>query len=340
MSRIRFFAAIIVALLGGLLTTSAATAEADRTSPYRIAMIVYRGCEDACRGFRDYLAARKIPADVEILDAATDKRRLLDHIARVRRDKPDLLVTWGTTVSLEALGPFDAVDPARHIVDTPAVFMIVSNPVESRLVPNLQSSGRNITGTRYLVPEETQLKAARSYLPFSRLAVIYNPLEENSRLTVANLRRLAAVEDFTLIERQVGLRDGAPDPTSIGPLMAGIRKAGAQLLYQPPDTFLHMQRDTLTAAATAMGIPVLAAAEAPVLDSQALMGVVNRYYTVGQLTAAQAEKILVGKMAPRDIPIEAPRNFSFLVNMRVARELQRYPPMKVLRFAEVVQVGK
>ena len=333
---------LVVALLlqFGISVAAFAAAERSAANPYRITMIVYRGCEDACRGFRDHLATRRIPASVEVLDAATDRQRLHEHIARVRREKPDLLVTWGTTASLEAFGPFDAVDPAKHVTDIPALFMIVSNPIESRLVPNIESSGRNITGTRYLVPEETQLKAARSYLPFARLAVIYNPQEKNSVQTVAILRQLAGPLAFTLIERPVRLRDGAPDPASIRPLVAEVRKAGAQLLYQPPDTFLNLQQDLLTGAAVDLGIPVFAAAEGPVLNSNALMGVVNRYYTVGQLTAAQAERILVEGVAPRDIPIATPRNFSYLVNMRVARALQRYPPMKVLRFADVIQAGK
>lgn len=331
--------AVLVQLL--VLSPSAESADARNVAnPYRIAMIVYRGCEDACRGFRDYLTARKIPARVEILDAATDRQRLFDHIARVRREAPDLLVTWGTTASIEALGPYDAVDPARHIMNIPALFMIVSNPVESRLVPNLESSGRNISGTRYLIDEETQLKAARSYIGFSRLAVIYNPQEKNSLLTLGNLRRLAAPLGFTLIERPVRLRDGSPEVASIRPLVTEIRQAGAELLYQPPDTFLNLQQDVLTTAAVDAGIPVFAAAEGPVRHSQALMGVVNRYYTVGQLTAAQAERILVDKVAPRDIPISAPRNFSYLVNMRVAKILGRYPPMKVLRFAEVIQAAE
>ena len=308
-----------------------------KPAEYRIAMLVYRGCEDACQGFIDYLKLRKVPARVDILDAATDSDRMFAHIAKVKREKPDLVVTWGTTVSLEALGTYDKVDPSRHIIGIPAVFMIVSNPVDARLVPDLQSSGRNITGTRYLVSEEVQLKAARRYLPFDRLGIIYNPQEKNSVQTVANLRQQAALLKFTLIERAVKLTGGKPDPDSLPSLVAEVVRAGAQLLYQPPDTFLLMHRAALTGSAVAQGLPVLATSEAPVRDGQALMGIVNRYYTVGQLSAAQAERILVDKVSPSAIPIEAPRNFSFLVNLPVARALKLYPPMQVLKIADVIE---
>lgn len=325
-------------LLAGLCCLLCASAMSAAPPPqYKITMLVFRGCEAACQGFVDYIKARKIPAAIEILDAATDRQRMLTHIARVRRNKPDLVVTWGTTVSLEALGTYDAVDPAKHIVDVPAVFMIVSNPVGVRLVPDYQSSGRNITGTRYVVSEEVQLKVARSYLPFERLAIIYNPQEENSLQSLANLRQQAGSLGFTLIERPVGLAGGKPDPESLPRLVAEVARAGAQLLYQPPDTFLLLHRAALTGAAVAVDLPVFAAAEVPVRDGQALMGVVNRYYTVGQLSGAQAERILLHKVPPSEIPIEAPRNFSFLVNMPVARALKRYPPMQVLKIADVIE---
>lgn len=326
-------------LLAGLcsLLCAAVVFAAAPPAQYKITMLVFRGCEAACQGFVDYIKARKIPAAIEILDAATDRQRMQAHIARVRRNKPDLVVTWGTAISLEALGTYDGVDPSRHITDVPAIFMIVSNPVDLRLVPDHQSSGRNITGTRYLVSEEVQLKAARSYLPFERLGIIYNPQENNSLQSVANLQQQAAALGFALIERPVRLVGGEPDPESLPERVAEVVRAGAQLLYQPPDTFLLLHRRALTGAAVAAGLPVFAAAEAPVREGQALMGVVNRYYTVGQLSAAQAERILVHKVPPHEIPIEAPRNFSFLVNMPVARALKRYPPMQVLKIADVIE---
>ena len=39
------------------------------------------------------------------------------------RQKPDLVVTWGTTVTEEAAGRWNAVDPRRHLTDVPVVFM-------------------------------------------------------------------------------------------------------------------------------------------------------------------------------------------------------------------------
>ena len=100
--------------------------------------------------------------------------------------------------------------------------------------------------------------------------------------------------------------------------------------------FLLLNRNVITKQALQQKLPVLAVSELVVLESDALFGVVNRYTTVGQLTAAKAELILVKKIEPKNIPIVAPPGFSLIVNMRVAKELQRYPPIRVVKIAEIV----
>lgn len=322
-----------VALASLLLQVAAAP-----RTPYRITMVLFRGCEDACRGFTEYFATRKIPVQFEMLDAATDVKKLPGFIARVKASKPDLLVTWGTTVSLAMLGAHDSPDAAAYVRDTPALFMIASTPVGSKLVPRLASSGRNLSGTLYLVSVETQLQAARLYLPFKRIGFLFNAAENNSSVTQAELLAARNKFSFELIERVVPVNaDGVPDKDSLPRLVNELADQRVDLLYMSPDTFLLLNRDAITGAALERKLPVLASAEAAVRESKALMGVVNRYHTVGQLTAAQAERILVQGVAPSQIPIEAPPHFTLIVNMRVANRLKLYPPMRVLKIAEIVK---
>ena len=135
-----------------LLLSWVTNALADEAKPFRITMVVFRGCEEACEGFKSYWATRKIPVDIEVLDAKTDLKRLPEFVKQVKANKPDLLVTWGTTVSLQMLGTVDNVDPAKHVTDIPSLFMIASTPVGSKLVKSLNAPGRNVTGTLYIVP--------------------------------------------------------------------------------------------------------------------------------------------------------------------------------------------
>ena len=318
-----------------LLLLFSATAQA---APYKVYLVVWRGWEDAAQGFKDYFSTNKIPLELIVRDAGRDKSKLPEFVREIRESSADLVVTWGTSVSLGILGPHRTREPERYIRKIPGLFMIVSQPVGCGLVPDFASSKRNITGSRYLVPEQTQLNAARGYLPFKRLAVIYNPTEKNSQINVENLKRLAREESFELLERPLPLdNQGKPIPEAIEPLVQELAAAKPLLLYQGADSFLNVHRDTLTGAALKNGIPVLSAGENPVRRSNALLGIINRYYAVGQLTGLKAREILVDDKDPRTIPITAPKHFSYMINMRVARQLKLYPPMNILKFAEIIE---
>jgi putative ABC transport system substrate-binding protein len=301
-------------------------------------MVVFRGCEEACEGFKSYWAARKIPVEIEVLDAKTDLKRLPEFVKHVKANKPDLLVTWGTTVSLQMLGTTDNVDPAKHVTDIPSLFMIVSTPVGSKLVKSLNSPGRNVTGTLYIVPVATQLSTARLYMPFKRIGYISNPTEDNSKIVQQELERAQSEFNFELVSINVPLTaSGKPDAASLPDLVVELEKNKIDLLYFAPDTFLLLNRDVITKEAVKRKIPVLAVSEAIVRESDALFGVVNRYSTVGQLTASKAELILVKKIDPKNIPVVAPPGFTLIVNMGIAKELQKYPPLRVVKIAETVQ---
>jgi putative tryptophan/tyrosine transport system substrate-binding protein len=332
------FLTTLLCTLGIVLGLSVSCCTASGTSPYQVYLVLWRGWEDAAQGFSDYFNAHQIPVNLVVRDADRDKSRLPGFVQEIKQIRPDLVVTWGTSTALGILGPHDTDSPEKYIMDIPSVFMIVSQPVGTGLVPDFTSSGRNITGTRYLVPERTQINAARSYLTFDRIGVIFNPAEQNSIINVEALRTLADEGLFELIERPLSLDDaGEPVTGAIEGLVADLARSAPLLLYQGPDSFLNVHRDRLTGSALAHGIPVLAAGENPVRRSNALLGIINRYYSVGQLTAFKARQILVEGKTPETIPITSPRRFSYMINMRVAKQLKLYPPMNILKFAEIVE---
>ena len=338
MTLLKLYRHLVQAFTGILLFASATCALATEVKPFRITMVVFRGCEEACEGFKSYWSSHKIPVEIEVLDAKTDVKRLPEFVRQVKASKPDLLVTWGTTVSLQMLGTVDNADPAKHVTDIPALFMIASTPVGSKLVKSLNAPGRNVTGTLYLVPVATQLRTARLYMPFKRVGYISNSTEDNSKIVQQELELAQFDFNFDLVAVNVPLNAaGKPDASSLPDLIEELAKNKVDLLYFAPDTFLLLNRDVVTKEAVKRKIPVLAVSEAIVRESDALFGVVNRYYTVGQLTASKAEMILVKKIEPKNIPVVAPPGFTLIVNMGIAKELQKYPPLRVVKIAEVVQ---
>jgi len=64
---------------------------------------------------------------------------------------------------------------------------------------------------------------------------------------------------------------------------------------------------------------------------------VSHYYNVGLFAGFKAEKILLRSTRAGDIPIETLKRFSFLVNMETARKINFYPPVMILKFAEIIK---
>jgi putative ABC transport system substrate-binding protein len=338
MAKRQLWAMFLFVVVNGLWVSGIAWSQTTAERPFRITLVVFRGCEEACKGFTDYFKNGNTPVEIEILDANLEVAKLDDFAKQIKAKKPDLLVTWGTTVSLRLLGTTTKVDAAKHITDIPALFMIASTPVASGLVESLQSPGRNVSGTSYIVPVETQLGATQLYLPFKKIGFLLNGTEDNSKSVLKELQAAQQKFNFTLEVRNVPLTpSGKPDSAELADLVDELAQAKCDFLYFAPDTFLLLNRDRITREAIKRKLPVVATSESVVTESEGLLGVVNRYYTVGQLTAAKAEMILVDKVSPKDIPVVAPPNFALIVNMRVAAALKLYPPINVLKVAQIVK---
>ncbi|SFV04655.1 ABC transporter substrate-binding protein [Pseudoduganella namucuonensis] len=323
---------------------------AAQARPYRIYMILFRGETAVEHGFRDYFAVHGIPVELIVRDVALDVGKVPELVAEARAMKVDLIYTWGTPVTLAVVGKEGAVDPSRHVTDIPVVFTMVASPVGAGLVKSLASpagpgqakspasSGRNLTGASHVVPASQQFSAIRAYRRFDRIAIIYNPAEPNSVQNVKDLRALAATERFQLIERPVPLDDkGQPIASALPGMVAELSSLAVQLLYIGPDSFLGANRKALTEAALLRRLPTFSATEIPLREGKALFGLVSGYENVGRLTAFKAEQILRGKVKPAAIPIETLARFSYLVNMSVAAQLDLYPPLKVINYAEVLK---
>jgi putative ABC transport system substrate-binding protein len=131
--------------------------------------------------------------------------------------------------------------------------------------------------------------------------------------------------------------DGTPDPSSVAVKMRELKQAGVQFVYLGSSTFLEKQQDLFTRAALDAGLPVLSPYEHLVTESNALMSVASRDYDVGKLAATQASKILLDGIQPGELPVLPMEEFAYLVNMRVAKRLNLFPPVEFLQFVEKVE---
>ena len=308
------------------------------TRPHRIYAITFRGMTEVEKGFEDFFASRKIPVQITYRDLNRDPSRMPGFLDEIRATRPDLVYTWGTSVTLGVLGPFDAIIPGKHITDIPVVFTLVASPTLAKIVPEAESSSRrNVTGVVHVAPVAAQIKAMAAYRPFQTLGVLYTPTEQNSVVVLDEIRKLGRANGFDTVSRTFRLdanrkvsAEGAAD------LVRELKEAKAQWLYLPPDSFLGtLAQDVIIPTAMEVGLPTFASTE-QLMQAGALSGLVSRYYSVGQFTAHKAEQILVGKVAPSAVPIETLKRFSYQVRISVAEKLKLPPPLPMFNYAEII----
>jgi putative ABC transport system substrate-binding protein len=238
-------------------------------------------------------------------------------------------------VTLDAVGAAGKVDPNLHVIDIPVVFNIVADPVGAGLASAFAATGRNLTGVSHLVPMPDQLRAMQRFKKVRKLGVIYNSLEANSMLAVEQLRQLAAQFQYELIEAP--LRSGQkPAPSEIGEAMHRLIEAKPDFVYLPSDSSLIERAATIVGLASAGGVPLISATEDPIRKDGALMGLVSNYSNAGAFAGYKAEQILLGKAVVGRIPIETLQRFALVVNMKTAAKLGVYPPLDLIKIAELL----
>ena len=329
---------IIVAVTSAMLWLFA-PAQAQAKKAFTIYMVVWRGCEEACEAFKNYIAKKGIDAEVVVRDAARDKKKLPGFVEEARALGSDLVVTWGTSVTRGVAGTLSDHAKPRFIDDIPLVFMIVADPIGSKIIESYEKTGRdNVTGTRNRVPEMVNINTIRSYYPpFKRLGLLYNTNEQNSVVKAEELKALASQMNFELVALELELgADGKPKPESIPVRMAELKAAGVDFIYLGSSSFLDVNRDLFTQSAVDNGIPVLSPYERLVRKSHALLSIAARYADVGALAGRQAESILIGGKKPGDLPVLSVDQYAYVVNMTTAKKLNMFPSVEILQIAETV----
>lgn len=330
----------LIAVVASVLFWPLAHADAQAKKTFIIYMVMWRGCEEACNGFKEYIGEKGIDANLVIRNANRDKSKLPGFVEEARSLHADLVITWGTSVTRGIAGTLSDRGDSRFINDTPLVFMVVADPIGSKIIESYEKTGRdNVTGTRNRVPESVNIMTIRSYYPaFKRLGILYNTNENNSVVKVKEVAALAKKMNFELVALELELgEDGKPRSESIPVRMADLRAAGVDFIYLGSSSFLDVHRDIFTKSAVDHGMPVLSPYERLVRDSHALMSIAARYQDVGALAGRQAKSILVDGKKPGDLPVLSVDQYAYVVNMTTAKRLNMFPSVEILQFAETVE---
>jgi putative ABC transport system substrate-binding protein len=336
MTRANFIVRVLSLALLALAATGA-WAAGPEGGKYRVYMVLWRGVTDAEKGFMAYFRENRIPVEFIIRDANNDKARLTEFVQEIKRERPDLVYTFGTTVTAVVAGTQQDRDPAVHVTDIPVVFNIVADPVAAGLSDTMGgTTGRNLTGASHAVPVETQVKAIRTLGNFTRVGAIYNPLEANSVVAIEQMEASLKALGIKLVKAPVPVENDKPVLAAVPDVVRSLAERKVEIVYLPSDSFLISNSEAVVAAINARGLPTFSATESPIRKAGALIGVVSNYFTVGKFAGFKAKQILVDQKPAAKIPIETLAKYTFLVNLDTMRSLQYYPPVTVLQFAEVV----
>jgi putative ABC transport system substrate-binding protein len=280
-------------------------------------MITWRGETAAETGFIQGIRRFGYPVDFTRHPADQDLEKLDRAIAGIRRDGADLVYVFGTTATKRVLST---------IRDLPVVFNVVTRPREAGIIADWNSSGNNATGVSSGVPILHQLKTLEKVIRFTRLGIVYNPLEQNSLIQRDDVKALESVLGFSLLEFRIG---GADDlPRILGGLAGRV-----DAVFLPSDSRVKMLGSPIMDLVNRAGIPSLSSMEDMVLEDAALLGLVPDYHQLGSLAAVKADLVLRGT-PPSEVPVSTLDHFSILVNLNTARRIAVDIPTSVLIMAD------
>ena len=291
------------------LAASPASANAGRLEAFR-------------QGLREfgYVEGENIVIEDRYADGKFD--RLPALAAELVRLKVDVIITAGPPVTR-------AVKEATATI--PVVMAQDGDPVGNGFVASLARPGGNITGMSQLAPEISgkQLELLKETVPkLSRVAVLGISTRPGNA---------QALKEIELAARTFGVRLQYLDvrgPKDIETAFRAARKerAGAVLVLQGP--VFTSQRTQVADLAAKSRLPAIYP-QTEYVEAGGLMCYGVNTTDLFRRAAYHVDKILKGAK-PVDLPVEQPKKFEFVINLKAAKQIGLTIPPNVLARADRV----
>ena len=222
------------------------------------------------------------------------------------------LVRRGVDVIIAVTLP--AALAAQRATNTiPIIFVLVPDPVATKLVATLARPGGNITGLSQLAVDllAKRLELFKEIAPhLSNIAVLINPNDPiTAQATIEQARTTAERLSITIqpIEAQ--------QPDQIERAFSLIQDGATGVLVEP-DALFFRERKRLAELALKRKIPTLVFNSTMVEDG-GLMTYSPSTLAIFRRSASYVDKILKGAK-PNELPVELPTKFEFAINLKTA----------------------
>jgi len=293
----------------GYLTGPSLSANAARIEAFR-------------QGLRElgYVEGKNIVIEWRSAEGKLD--RLPALAAELVRLKVDVIVTGGGT----------ATHPAREATSMiPIVMTQDSDPVANGFVASLARPGGNITGLSRLAPELSgkRLEILREVVPkLSRVASIGTSTQPGYAQVIRELDLVAKAFKVQLQHLEV------QTPKDIETAFRAASKGRADGVLTLDSGILFSHGARIVDLAVKNRVPAIYD-QSPYVEDGGLMYYGVNLFDLDRRAATYVEKILSGAK-PADLPVEQPKKFEFVINLKAAKAIGLTIPPNVLARADRV----
>jgi len=248
--------------------------------------------------------------------------RLPALVAELVRLKVDVIVTSGP----------QATRVAKEATSTIPIVMSQDNdPVGNGFVTSLARPGGNITGLSILSPELSgkQLELLKEIVPkLARVAVVGDSNEPGNAQALKEVE--LAAETFKVQLQHVDVLNLEDIEHSFQ--SASKQRAGAVLVLNSPNFSSHRKEVVNLAAKNRLPAMYF---RSDFVEDGGLMSYATNFIDLSRRAATYVDKILKGTK-PADLPVEQPKKFELIINLKTAKQIGLTIPPNVLVRADKV----
>jgi putative tryptophan/tyrosine transport system substrate-binding protein len=245
---------------------------------------------------------------IEYRYAEGKSERLPDLAAELVRLKVDVIVT--------ATGGRDILAAKKASATIPIVFAGTGDPVETGLVSSLARPGGNITGLSLMTPDldGKRLELLKEAFPkVARVAFLWD---------AGSVRGNRPLTDMEAAAKALGLKLQSLPVRSLDDFESAFARAkrdGAQALITSPNTLIITQQRQVLDFAAKNRLPAMYPAS-EFVEAGGLMSYAPNYEDLFRRAATYVDNILKGAK-PSDLPVEQPKKFEFIINLKTAKQI-------------------
>jgi len=272
---------------------------------------------------RGHINGQNIAIEYRYAEGKLD--RLPELVAELVRLKVDVIVVTGGDPDIRA---------AKNATKTIAIVMVGSgtDPVEAGFIESLARPGGNVTGLTNLSPElgAKRLELLKEAVPkLARVAVLYDPALPSSVLEVKEVLPVAArALKLTIKPWEVRAAD------DFEKVFAALNKQRPDGLYVGGGPLINSNQRRIADFALKSQLPSIYQSR-EVVDAGGLMSYAADQAERYRRVAYYVDRILKGAK-PGDLPVEQPKKFELLINLKTAKQIGLTIPPNVLARADRV----